>query len=590
MTQRRTTLLATLALLAVTACWGSTFFLIRDLLDRVPTLDFLAIRFAIAGIVLVAVFPRAISRLAPDSRRHALVLGGLYGLAQILQTAGLAHTPASVSGFITGMYVVFTPLLAALILRTRISGMTWGAVALAAAGLGVLTLEGFSVGYGEALTLVAAGLYALHIVGLGAWSRPSEALGMSIVQILVIATICLLASAPGGMVLPDRLGDWLSIVYMAIVAGAFALIGQTWAQAHLPPTRSAIVMSMEPVFAAFFAVTLGGEGVTGRMLVGGAMVLAAMIVVELVPRRHVEGEGSAHRRLGFRVRAGEGDRGAAVCRVRPSPPAGRAVLHQLRARGRGRAAVGRREPCGSASAGGGIGRPRLAGGPPGDRGRPRDLAGGGDRRRADAALRWRRRLTTAPTAEAEPTTPLVTTPIAPSTSAAAAPTPTPTPRPTAQPTEQAGTASVTAPPPAPDGVSLDGSPVTYAATNLVDGQPTTAWRMPGDGSGQSIAFTFPAPVTLSRVGLVNGYAKTDGSFDWYSGNRRVLAAQWRFEDGTTVDQPLGESRDLQVIKVGPVTTTTVTLTLTTVSPPGTGASSRDFTAISEVSLVGTPEG
>ena len=287
---RRTTLLATGGLLAVTAMWGSTFFLIRDLLERVPTLDFLAVRFAIASVALFLVAPRAVLRLSPAARRAALALGGLYGVAQILQTAGLAHTPASVSGFITGMYVVLTPVLAAALLRTRITAATWGAVLLATAGLGVLTLDGLSIGYGEALTLVSALLYALHIVGLGAWSTPHEALGMSILQLVVITLVCLVATLPDGIVLPDTRHDWLSVVYMALFAGALALVAQTWAQAHLPPTRSAIIMSMEPVFAAFFAVLAGGESLSVRMLLGGAMMLAAMLVVELVPRRHVEAE------------------------------------------------------------------------------------------------------------------------------------------------------------------------------------------------------------------------------------------------------------------------------------------------------------
>ena len=288
--ERRLAVLATLTLLAMTACWGSTFFLIHDLLDRVPAVDFLAVRFAIASAAMLAVAPRAVARLAPELRRRAFVLGLLYGMAQILQTIGLAHTPASVSGFITGMYVVCTPLLAALVLRTRITALTWGAVALAVAGLAVLTLQGFSVGYGEALTLVAAVIYALHIVGLGAWSTRADAIGMSILQCLVIATVCFVAAVPDGITVPDRTGDWLAVVYMALFAGAAALLGQTWAQAHLPPTRSAIIMSMEPVFAAFFAVLLGGESVTLRMLLGGAMVLAAMLVVELVPRRRIEAE------------------------------------------------------------------------------------------------------------------------------------------------------------------------------------------------------------------------------------------------------------------------------------------------------------
>ena len=297
----RVALAATLALLGITAAWGSTFFLIHDLLDRVPVPDFLAVRFAIASVAMLAVAPRAVTRLPAAARRHAVVLGVLYAGAQLLQTAGLARTPASVSGFITGLYVVATPLLAALVLRTRIGRATWIAVGVAVGGLAVLTLgdlggaAGSAAGasYGEALTLVSAVVYALHIVGLGAWSNAADALGLSIVQCLVIAVVCGIAAAPGGITLPSGPhagADWLSIVYMALVAGALALFGQTWAQAHLPPTRSAIVMSMEPVFAAVFAVLLGGEQATLRMLLGGGLVLTAMLVVELAPRRPVEGE------------------------------------------------------------------------------------------------------------------------------------------------------------------------------------------------------------------------------------------------------------------------------------------------------------
>ena len=203
---RRTTLLATAALLALAACWGSTFFLIKDLLDRVPTLDFLALRFSIASLALLVVAPRALGRLSPVVRRHAVVLGLLYGVAQILQTTGLAHTPASISGFVTGLYVVCTPLLAAAILRTRIPPITWAAVALATVGLGVLALRGLSIGYGELITLASAVLYALHIVGLGAWSTAQDAVGMTILQVMVIALVCTMATAHDGIVLPDAHG------------------------------------------------------------------------------------------------------------------------------------------------------------------------------------------------------------------------------------------------------------------------------------------------------------------------------------------------------------------------------------------------
>ena len=292
MSERRTSRLATLALLAMTATWGSTFFLIKDLTDRISALDFLAVRFPIATVALFLIFPRALRTLSADSRRRAAVLGGLYAVAQVLQTVGLAHTPASVSGFITGLYVVCTPLLAAVLLHDRIGSVTWFAVALAMAGVGLLTLQpgGLAFGYGETLTLVAAMIYALHIVGLGAWSRPEEAMGMSIVQLAVISLVCFLGAVPDGIELPATGRDWASVVYMAVFAGALAMAGQTWAQAHLSPTRCAIIMSMEPVFAAFFAVVAGGEDVTARLAVGGLLVLSAMLIVELLPRRRIEAE------------------------------------------------------------------------------------------------------------------------------------------------------------------------------------------------------------------------------------------------------------------------------------------------------------
>jgi drug/metabolite transporter (DMT)-like permease len=282
--------LATLALLFVTATYGSTFFLIKDLLARVPVLDFLAIRFAIAAAVLFALAPRTVFALDVRDRWRGAALGLVYGIAQILQTTGLGHTSASVSGFITGMYVVCTPILAGLLLRQRVSAIAWVAVGVATAGLGVLSLQGFSVGYGEALTFAAAVLYAGHIVGLGAWSTPERAYGLAVLQMAVIALVCGAVTLPDGVVMPGTAADWLSIVYMALVAGALALLLQTWAQAHLAPTRAAIVMTMEPVFAALFAVLLGGEALTLRMVIGGALVVAAMLLVETGPRRKVEGE------------------------------------------------------------------------------------------------------------------------------------------------------------------------------------------------------------------------------------------------------------------------------------------------------------
>jgi len=284
-TPARSRQVATLVLIALTAIWGSTFFLIRDVVRQVSPADFLAVRFTIAAVATLAVFWRPMLALDKREVRVGAGLGVVYGAAQILQTVGLAHTSAARSGFITGTYVVLTPILSAVLLRERVPRSTWAAVLLATAGLATLSLNGFGFGFGETVTLMAAVFYALHIVGLGRYSSPAGAAGLCAVQMVAIAVVSLVAAAPGGIDLPPGPGAWLSVLYMALIAGAVAIWAQTWSQSHLPATRAAIVMTLEPVFAAGFAVALGGESMTLRMVLGGAMVLAAMYTVELIGRR-----------------------------------------------------------------------------------------------------------------------------------------------------------------------------------------------------------------------------------------------------------------------------------------------------------------
>jgi drug/metabolite transporter (DMT)-like permease len=278
--------LAVLLLLAVTAVWGSTFFLIRDLVEHVPSADFLAVRFGIAAVLMFALFHRQTLALTRRELTLGAGLGVLYAVAQLLQTVGLETTAASVSGFLTGTYIVLTPVLGALLLRDHIPRAAWLAASIATVGIAVLSLQGLAMGFGAALTLGSAVIYALHILALGRWSTGSTALGLSTVQAAVIAVICLVAAVPGGLSLPSTGGQWVSLLYMAVVAGAGALIAQTWAQAHLTATRAAIVMAMEPVFAAVFAVIFGNEAVTPRLILGGGLVLSAMYLVELRGSEH----------------------------------------------------------------------------------------------------------------------------------------------------------------------------------------------------------------------------------------------------------------------------------------------------------------
>jgi drug/metabolite transporter (DMT)-like permease len=281
----RTELLAFLALLVMTAAWGSTFFLIKDVVTRIPVADLLAIRFAIASVALALIAaPRL--RLSRTVLMYGSLLGLLYGSAQILQTTGLAHTPASVSGFVTGLYVVVTPLLTALLLRRRIPRLTWLAAILATVGLGVLALHSFALGYGELLTLIAAVIYAGHIVALGRFSTPETTLSLSLVQLIVITLVSAVAAwwpttgSGAGIQLPNSAGDWLIVLYLALIASAMTMVLQTWAQAHIEPSRAAVIMAMEPVWAAAFAVALGGETITLRMIIGGLAILSAMYLVE----------------------------------------------------------------------------------------------------------------------------------------------------------------------------------------------------------------------------------------------------------------------------------------------------------------------
>ena len=285
MTAARSRHVATLLLIALTAIWGSTFFLIRDVVQQMPPADFLAVRFTIAAAAMLAVFWRPMLALNKREVLAGVGLGFVYGTAQILQTVGLVHTEAARSGFITGTYVVLTPVLTAVLLRERIPRSTWVAVLMATAGLATLSLNGFGFGFGETVTLFSAVFYALHIMGLGRYSSPAGAAGLSAVQMVVMAVVSLVAAAPGGVELPQGAGAWTSVVYTALIAGALAIWVQTWAQSHLPATRAAIVMTLEPVFAAGFAVALGGESMTLRMVLGGALVLAAMYTVELIGRR-----------------------------------------------------------------------------------------------------------------------------------------------------------------------------------------------------------------------------------------------------------------------------------------------------------------
>lgn len=270
---------ATVALLAVTLIWGSTFFVIKDAVSQVDPADFLAIRFTVAAVLICAVLWRRIARLPKQHLLISLGVGCIYGFAQLAQTYGLRLTSASVSGFITGTYVVLTPLIVWLVFRRRPSARTGVAVGLAVVGLAVLSITGAAVGgWGEALTLLGALLYAVHIVALDSAARRVDVLALTAIQMVGVALVCVVAAAPGGYTVPTGTSIWVAIAYLALIAGVLTMGLQTWAQQYLAPTRVALLMTLEPVFATAFAVAFGGESVTLRLLLGGAMILVGTVV------------------------------------------------------------------------------------------------------------------------------------------------------------------------------------------------------------------------------------------------------------------------------------------------------------------------
>ena len=192
--------------------------------------------------------------------------------------------------------------------------------------------------------------------------------------------------------------------------------------------------------------------------------------------------------------------------------------------------------------------------------------------------------------------PAATDPAPASPKASKSKEPKPSPKPSegkpGKPDDVARSATAKVPATAPPNEDVDGNMVRYEGRNMLDGVPETTWRMEGDGTGETITFDLAEPTTISEVGMINGYAKTasDGGreLNWYTGNRRVLEVEWVFDDGTTVSQDFANTRNLQTVKVDDVTTSSVQVRLVSVSKPGSGPAARNNTAISEVSLVGTP--
>ena len=273
--------LAPWALLTVSAAWGLSFVVMKDAIQRQSVNNFLFTRFTLAVIVMILLRPQTIKLFNKDLLQRGGLAGIFLGLGYIAQTLGLERTGAAITGFITGLYVVLTPLIASFVLKEKITKFTWFCIAVATFGLGLLSIRGFSVGIGEMFVLASAVLFAAHIIALSKWSSGRDVYAMTVIQLTMCAILAGLASAVEGYSLPPDSGVWSVVFFTAVFATAVAFIVQTWSQAHMSATKVAVILTMEVVFAALFAILLGGERLTIQTAVGGILVVVAMYLIVL---------------------------------------------------------------------------------------------------------------------------------------------------------------------------------------------------------------------------------------------------------------------------------------------------------------------
>ncbi|MGQ9496826.1 MAG: DMT family transporter [Desulfotomaculales bacterium] len=278
-------LLADFALILVTFVWGVTFVIVKDALGAIGPFYFLTIRFFLAALFLVAVRPRVLAGIG----RRDLLAGGVIGVALFagygFQTVGLQYTTAANAGFITGLSVVMVPVFTAVLTRRVPPGLVVIGVISATVGLGLLSLEGgLRMNYGDLLIFCCAVAYAVHILLTGRFAPRHSSFTLATLQIAMVGLLSAVI-APWLETMPARLAPevlW-ALAATAIPATSLAFLIQTKAQQFTSPTHTAVIFTMEPVFAGLSAWLWGGETLTARQLAGGAAIVLGMLITVLQP-------------------------------------------------------------------------------------------------------------------------------------------------------------------------------------------------------------------------------------------------------------------------------------------------------------------
>ncbi|ORJ60319.1 hypothetical protein B5V00_08700 [Geothermobacter hydrogeniphilus] len=279
--------LAEFLLVTVTLFWGGTFPLVKMALDEIPVMAFLWIRFALAALLLAVFAGRGWKSLDRRGVGLGIALGVLLFLSYLFQTLGLERTSSSNTGFLTGLNVVWVPLLAGPLLRKAPAPGARVGVGMALVGLLLLTWQWpWRFNPGDALVFIASVFIALHILGLDAWTAGYDGRALACVQITTMAVL----SLGGNLVFEPLLWPhhWsglllASLFICAVLATVYAFWIMTAFQRLTTPTRAALIYTLEPVWAALFSILLLGERLSVLNWVGGACIILGMVFAELAP-------------------------------------------------------------------------------------------------------------------------------------------------------------------------------------------------------------------------------------------------------------------------------------------------------------------
>lgn len=274
---------ADLALLGVTAIWGTTFVAVKSALVGIGPLWFIGIRFSLATIVLMLIYPRRTKAAFAISGKTGCMIGFVLFAGYLLQTIGLQYTSATSSAFITGLSVVLVPIIGRFWDQKKPSVSVWLGIGCAVAGLGLLTLnESLSFNLGDIITIFSALALALHIVLVGQFAPRQDAVALSVFQIAMVAA-CGLVGAIFFELPPIAFGRefWNALAVTAIPATAIAIVVQNAMQRYTSPIRTAVIFAAEPVFAGLFAFLFLGEALTAQQWTGCGLIVAGMLTSEL---------------------------------------------------------------------------------------------------------------------------------------------------------------------------------------------------------------------------------------------------------------------------------------------------------------------